>query len=62
MQKFFEAFKVFTNDEERAQHNQTTFRILDFDKDGVINVINLCHLLKNIPHNTKLGLELYSVL
>ena len=62
MQKFFEGFKAYTQDEERALHNQTTFRILDFDKDGFLNVINLCHLLQNIPHNTRLGLELYNIL
>lgn len=62
MQRFFEGLKPYTNDEERVRHAKTTFKILDLDNDGVLNVINLLHLHKNIQDTTPMGLEIFEVI
>lgn len=62
MQRFFEGLKPYTVDEERQRHAQTTFRILDIDHDGTLNVINLLHLYTKIPTKTRLGQELFKVI
>jgi hypothetical protein len=35
---------------------------MDIDRDGVLNVINLLHLHKNIKENTRMGQELFRVI
>jgi hypothetical protein len=62
LQKFAEGLKPYTNDDERVRHAKTSFKILDLDNDGVLNVINLLHLHKHIPDNTPMGLELFEVI
>lgn len=49
-------------DEERQRHNQTSFKILDIDRDGVLNIINLMHLFKKLPTNSCLGQEIFMVI
>jgi len=37
------------------------FAILDFDGDGILNVLNLLHLQKNIPSTSLLGMEIMNL-
>ena len=36
--------------------------MLDIDSDNKLNIINLLHLYKNLPTNSKLGVELFKVI
>lgn len=49
MPRFFEGLKPFVNEDERQQHNIYSFKILDLDRDGILNVINLMTLYKGFP-------------
>jgi Ca2+-binding EF-hand superfamily protein len=40
---------------------KTSFQILDLDRDGKMNILNLLHLHKNIPSNSLLGAEIFKV-
>ena len=59
MHRFFEGLKPYTQDEEKWKHSNTTFKILDIDRDGLLNVINLVHIFKNLPSNSRLGQEIF---
>jgi hypothetical protein len=48
LQKWFNFFKVFANEELLAQQ-KACFSLLDLDKDHELNIINLTHLWKNLP-------------
>ena len=47
----------YVKDDDKAAHNETSFKILDIDRDGFMNVINLMTIFgkKGIQTNTKLG-------
>jgi len=53
--KFFDKLKAFVLDEDKQAQAKLAFKILDLDRDGLLNIINLLHLYKNIPTNTLLG-------
>ncbi len=36
--------------------------MLDIDGDSVLNILNLFHLQKNIPCNTRIGVELMQII
>lgn len=61
IQKFFEGLKPYVT-EERYLHSETSFKILDIDRDGKLNIVNLLQLFKNVPSNSKLGQELFKVI
>jgi hypothetical protein len=60
--QFFDYLLPFCQDEEPSKLTYTTFKILDFDNDNEINVINLCQLIQGIPNDSKFGQELLKVL
>jgi Ca2+-binding EF-hand superfamily protein len=60
--KFFDGLVPFTNDQDKQIHNLTAFRILDFDRDGYLNVVNLFMIFKNIPSNSVMGQEIFAVI
>jgi Ca2+-binding EF-hand superfamily protein len=60
--KFVAGLKPFIADDERQKHNIYAFRILDIDQDNQLNIINLLHLFKNLPQNSRLGKEIYAVI
>ncbi len=62
MARFFEKLIMFVLDEEKTLQAKTCFKILDLDRDGVLNILNLLHLQVNIPQNTVLGQEIFTVL
>lgn len=47
--RFVTGLKPFIGDDDRQKHNQNAFKILDIDQDGLLNIINLLHLFKNLP-------------
>lgn len=57
--RFVDGLKPYVIDEERQKHNQTSFKILDIDRDRVLNIINLLHLFKKLPSNSRLGQEIF---
>jgi len=42
--------------------NKVCFEILDIDRDGLLNVVNLLHLNKNLPKNSTIGREILKVI
>lgn len=60
--KFFESLKSFVLDEDKQSQAKIAFKILDLDRDGLLNILNLLHLYKNIPTNTQLGMEIFKVI
>lgn len=42
--------------------NKACFQILDIDRDGVLNIVNLLHLYKNIPSRSLVGQEIIKVI
>jgi len=50
--KFFEKLRTFVLDEDKQAQAKVAFNILDLDRDGLLNILNLLHLYKNISCNT----------
>ena len=58
---FIERLLPLFNSENRLKFNRYAFQLFDFDRDGVLNVLNLMHLWKNISPKTKFGQEVFSL-
>ena len=52
---FIKGLKVFVLDEDKVLQQRTCFNILDIDRDGALNIINLMHLYKNSPTRSVFG-------
>ena len=46
--KFIECLMPLHSNENRLQFNRLAFQILDFDRDQVLNILNILHMWKNI--------------
>lgn len=62
LSKFVQGLKIFVLDEEKQNQQKTCFKILDIDRDGVLNIINLAYLQKGIPAKSTFGQELQKVI
>ena len=51
----------FFREEDKKQQLRLCYMLLDFDTDGVLNILNLLHLQKNIPDTSLLGIEIMSL-
>ena len=60
--KFIESLMPLYNSEHRLNFNRLAFRILDFDRDNVLNVLNILHMWKNIDPRTKFGEEIFQLI
>lgn len=60
--KFIEGLKPYLSEDDKQKHCQASFSILDIDRDGQLNVLNLLYLFGNLRRNSKLGAELFRVL
>ena len=56
MHTFIDYLAVFHKD-DKNDHARTSFKILDIDHDGLINILNLLHLYKNMKLSSLLGRE-----
>ena len=61
IQNFFHRLKPFVL-EERYVHSETSFKVLDIDNDGKLNVLNLLQMFQNVPSSSRLGQELFKVI
>jgi hypothetical protein len=55
-------FAQFYKDEDRLLHLKLSFKLIDIDRDGTLNILNLLHLYKNIPSSSDFGLELLKLI
>ena len=60
--RFISGLKYFLLDEDKHNQSRACFQILDIDRDGVLNIVNLLHLYKNIPPRSAIGQELIKVI
>jgi len=48
--------------EDKKKQLNLSFQLLDIDGDNVLNILNLLYLQKNIPYNTRIGVELMEII
>ena len=58
LQDWFKFFGSFADDDDRLTQQQLCFDVLDIDRDGLLNILNLLHLYKNLPPTSALGMEI----
>lgn len=49
-------------DEDRIAHLKICFKLIDIDRDGTLNLLNLLHLYKNVPGSSEFGIELLKLI
>jgi len=54
--------QVFANDEAKMLQIRVCFDILDIDRDGHLNILNLLHLYRNLNKDTILCREIFRVI
>ena len=62
MMTWFRYFAPFYRDEDRLLHLKLSFKLIDIDRDGYLNILNLLHLYKNVPGSSDFGLELLQLI
>jgi hypothetical protein len=60
--RFIESIFPLFDSENRLFHNKVAFQIYDFDRDKILNILNILDLEKNINSQTKLGQEVFKIL
>ena len=60
--RFLECLYPLWNLENRFNHNKIIFQILDLDRDGGLNIINLLHLQKNLSPDCLVGKEIIKMI
>jgi Ca2+-binding EF-hand superfamily protein len=48
-------FSLFYHDDDKIMQQKLSFKLLDIDRDGQLNILNLLHLHKNLPTNSIIG-------
>ena len=62
LKRFLECLFPLWNMENRFNHNKIIFQILDLDRDGGLNIINLLHLQKNLSPHSIVGKEIIKMI
>ncbi len=59
--KFFAFFAQFYNPDDKIKQLKLIFKLIDIDNDGVLNILNLLHVYKNIPARSDFGAEIQKI-
>lgn len=60
--RFLECLYPLWNMENRFNHNKIIFQILDLDRDGGLNIINLLHLQRNLSAGSLIGQDVIKLI
>ena len=60
--RFLQALYPMQDPDNRLNYNKIPFKILDMDRDGTLNILNILHLIKNIPTKSGLGNEIFKLM
>jgi Ca2+-binding EF-hand superfamily protein len=58
---FFAFFAQFYNNDDKIKQLKLIFKLVDIDNDGVLNILNLLHVYKNIPVRSEFGAEIQKI-
>jgi Ca2+-binding EF-hand superfamily protein len=62
LSKFINGLTPFCADDAKQNHQRICFNILDIDRDGELNILNLLNLYKNLEKNTILCREVFMII
>lgn len=55
MKRFYEGLAPFAYEDNKQAQQKLAFSILDMDRDGCLNIINLLHLYKHFKFYSRIG-------
>lgn len=59
LSKIIQVLQPLHKEEKNLSHNEVAFQILDIDRDGTLNILNLLLLQKHIPPCSEAGSEIF---
>lgn len=56
---FINSFLILKGEDVHHSYNSLAFRIYDIDRDGLLNIMNLLHLMMNLQPTSLVGQEIF---